>query len=128
VPALTPPLDPETVLIEGLVKIITISLASIVEGVAAVIIAHATFVAILQYTLGSLKPMQGHGILTVRLNLGKALALTLEFLLAADILRTAVLPTWEDIGKLGAIAALRTLLNYFLERELKHDPEIKNQP
>jgi uncharacterized membrane protein len=39
-------------------------------------------------------------------------------LLAADILRTAVAPTWEDIGKLAAIAAIRTVLNYFLEREL----------
>ena len=35
-----------------------------------------------------------------------------------DILRTAVAPTWEDIGKLAAIAAIRTVLNYFLEREL----------
>jgi uncharacterized membrane protein len=39
--------------------------------------------------------------------------------LAADILRTAIAPTWEEIGKLAAIAALRTLLNYFLEREIR---------
>jgi uncharacterized membrane protein len=62
----------------------------------------------------------------IRLRLGKSLALALEFLLAADILRTAVAPNWDDIGKLAAIAALRTLLNYFLERELKH-VEIKSQ-
>jgi uncharacterized membrane protein len=43
----------------------------------------------------------------------------LELLLAADILRTAVAPTWEDIGKLAAIAAIGTALNYFLEKELK---------
>ena len=55
----------------------------------------------------------------VRLYLGRWLALGLEFELAADVLRTAVSPTWNDIGQLAAIAALRTLLNYFLEREIR---------
>jgi uncharacterized membrane protein len=45
--------------------------------------------------------------------------LSLEFALAADIVRTAIAPTWEDIGKLGAIAVIRTALNYFLERDLE---------
>jgi len=42
-------------------------------------------------------------------------------LLGADILATAIAPTWDDIGKLAAIATLRTALNYFLERELKNN-------
>jgi len=46
------------------------------------------------------------------------LVLALEFLLAADILRTAISPTWNDIGQLAAIAAIRTVLNYFLEIDL----------
>lgn len=54
----------------------------------------------------------------VRLRLGRWLALALEFLLAADILDTAVAPTWDDIGKLAAIATLRTVLNFFLQREI----------
>ena len=54
----------------------------------------------------------------LRLRLGRWLALALEFLLAADILDTAVAPTWDDIGKLAAIAAIRTVLNFFLSREL----------
>jgi uncharacterized membrane protein len=44
--------------------------------------------------------------------------LALEFALAADIVRTAVAPTWNDVGLLAAIAAIRTALNYFLERDL----------
>jgi uncharacterized membrane protein len=44
--------------------------------------------------------------------------LALEFALAADIVRTAISPTWNDIGMLAAIAAIRTALNYFLERDL----------
>ena len=55
----------------------------------------------------------------VRLRLARWLAVALEFALAADILRTAIAPSWEDIGKLAAIAALRTLLNFFLQREIE---------
>lgn len=66
------------------------------------------------------------------LSLARWLLLGLEFMLAVDIVRTAVAPTWEDIGQLGAIAVIRTFLNFFLERDLdkaaredalgKHDP------
>jgi len=45
--------------------------------------------------------------------------LALEFALAADIVRTAIAPTWNDIGQLAAIAVIRTGLNYFLERDLE---------
>ncbi|WP_254684347.1 DUF1622 domain-containing protein [Edaphosphingomonas haloaromaticamans] len=45
--------------------------------------------------------------------------LALEFALGADIIRTAVAPTWDDIGKLAAIAAIRTGLSYFLERDIE---------
>lgn len=55
----------------------------------------------------------------VRLRLARWLAVALEFALAADILRTAIAPSWEDIGKLAAIATLRTLLNYSLQREIE---------
>ena len=41
-------------------------------------------------------------------------------MLGADVLATAVAPSWNDIGKLAAIAIIRTSLNYFLERELRH--------
>lgn len=45
--------------------------------------------------------------------------LALEFALGADIVRTAIAPSWEDIGKLGAIAAIRTGLGFFLGRDLE---------
>jgi uncharacterized membrane protein len=44
--------------------------------------------------------------------------LALEFALAADIVRTAVAPTWEDITKLAVIAIVRTMLNYFLAKDI----------
>lgn len=45
--------------------------------------------------------------------------LSLEFALGADIIRTAISPSWDAIGKLAAIAAIRTGLNYFLEKDVE---------
>ena len=47
------------------------------------------------------------------------LLLALEFELAADVLRTAISPTWDDIGQLASIAVIRTFLNYFLEKDIE---------
>jgi uncharacterized membrane protein len=55
----------------------------------------------------------------LRLTFSRSLILALEFQLAADIIGTTVAPTWEQLGKLGAIALIRTFLNYFLGREVK---------
>lgn len=55
------------------------------------------------------------------------LMLGLEFALAADIADTAVAPSWTEIGQLAAIAAIRTLLNFFLERDvdaMRAEPEV----
>jgi uncharacterized membrane protein len=50
---------------------------------------------------------------------GVWLLLGLEFELAADIVRTAIAPSWNDIGQLAAIAGIRTFLNYFLEKDIE---------
>ena len=56
-----------------------------------------------------------------RLTLARYLALALEFQLAADVLETAISPDWPSIGHLAAIGAIRTVLNYFLDREMHED-------
>lgn len=64
----------------------------------------------------------GHTALTRRqvwTRFARWIILALEFALAADIARTAIAPTWDDIGQLAAIAVIRTALNYFLERDLE---------
>jgi uncharacterized membrane protein len=103
--------------LEGLVRVFTLTLGSLVEGAAAVIVAGGILKVCFLYLKDIVKGK--NAALNLRLELGKTLAITLEFLLAADILRTAVAPTWADIGKLASIAVLRTLLNYFLDRELE---------
>ncbi len=57
----------------------------------------------------------------VRLRLGRFLTLGLEFQLASDVLRTAVSPSFEELGKLAAVATIRTALNYFLSREIAEE-------
>jgi uncharacterized membrane protein len=46
------------------------------------------------------------------------IVLGLEFALAADLIRTIVAPSWDEIGKLTTIAAIRTGLAYFLGRDI----------
>jgi uncharacterized membrane protein len=61
-----------------------------------------------------------HGVRRLAwLGLARWLLLGLEFMLAADIVRTVIAPSWSDIGQLAAIAVIRTFLNFFLERDLE---------
>ena len=60
----------------------------------------------------------GHHERDVWLRLGRWLVAGLTFQLAADVLATAVTTSWDEVGRLAAIAAIRTFLNYFLERDL----------
>ena len=103
-------------------KTIIENLAHGVEFAAALIIAlaslEATLKALLLFFKRGAPPEQKN---EVRMTLGRWLAVALEFELAADILNTAVTPTWNDILKLAAIATLRTALNYFLEREIQQE-------
>jgi uncharacterized membrane protein len=101
-------------------------IALAVELAAALMIAYGAIEAI----VGVLKPRRRveeaqpfHKRRQVFLHFGVWLLLGLEFELAADIVRTAISPTWSAIGQLGAIAAIRTVLNYFLERDIREFSE-----
>ena len=56
---------------------------------------------------------------TIRQHLGAHLLLGLEIFIAADIISSAVSPSWEKVGMLVAIVGVRTILSYFLRMELK---------
>lgn len=64
----------------------------------------------------------------VRLSFARLLAVGLEFQLAADIVGTAFAPSWTQIGKLAAIAVIRTALNYFLAREINEGRDLSKAP
>ncbi len=91
-----------------------------VETSGAIIIGLG-LVSALYLFVRSLVPLQLESYNRIRLTLARFLALALEFQLGADILSTAIAPTWTQIGKLGAIAVIRTALNYFLTREMQEE-------
>ena len=89
-----------------------------VEVVAALIIAYGAAEALVG--LISSTRLWTHGARKqVWHRFGMWLILGLEFMLAADIVRTAISPTWQQTGQLAAIALIRTFLNYFLEKDIE---------
>jgi uncharacterized membrane protein len=103
---------------EEIAKAITIYISHTLEIISALVIAAALVKLVASYFKTFLKPKTGLSAMEARMIFGASVAVSLELLLGADVLATAVAPSWDDIGKLAAIAVLRTGLNYFLEREL----------
>jgi uncharacterized membrane protein len=93
-----------------------------VEAIGAVLIGIGAISTVSRYAI-SLLGLRKYSNSSLRLHLGQFLALGLEFQLGADILATAVSPTWEQVQLLAAIAAIRTVLNYFLSKELERERE-----
>lgn len=90
------------------------------------------FLGILVITMGVIKGVylfvaqyfrRENYLMEIRIELGQHLALGLEFLVGKDIVDTIIDPSWEDLGKLGAIIIIRTILSIFLARELKEVEE-----
>lgn len=105
---------------EEIAKQITVNISHAVEILATIIIGLAVIKSMYNY-FQLIKPTRPAVTKEeIRVSFGSSVAVSLELLLGADVLATAVAPSWDDIGKLAAIAVIRTLLNYFLERELKH--------
>src|SRR5262245_8845293 len=106
---------------EELFKQFAETVAICVEAAAAFFIAvgaiEAVYLVIRRYT-----PHVRSGIVRrkeIWVRFAMWLLLALEFELAADVVRTAISPTWDDVGQLAAIAAIRTVLNYFLEKDIE---------
>ena len=92
----------------------------LIEACGAVVIMIGAVVAIVKFAV-ALTRRDINQFSAVRLSLARFLVLGLEFQLAADVLRTAISPSFEEIGKLAAIATIRTVLNYFLNREIAQE-------
>lgn len=55
----------------------------------------------------------------IRIKLGSYLVLALEFFIAGDVIKTIITPTWEAVGILGAVVIIRTVLSYFLTKDIR---------
>jgi uncharacterized membrane protein len=103
-----------------IIKYWTTQVAALIEAIGAIIIVLAAIEATLRaITLFVRRGFSAEAKEAVRLPLGTWLAVALEFELAADILRTAIAPTWNEVGLLATIIGLRTILNYILQVEIE---------
>ena len=96
-------------------------LVSVVEACGAAVIITGAVWAFARFVWVGLRRQTTSAFVPVRLTLGRFLALGLEFQLASDVLRTAVAPSFEELGQLAAVAAIRTALNYFLSQEIAEE-------
>jgi uncharacterized membrane protein len=90
------------------------------EAAAVIVVAGASFEAFVRllWMIATVGATHGQRK-AIWQRFGMWLLLGLEFELAADIIRSVVSPSWKDLGQLGAIAVIRTFLNYFLEKDLE---------
>lgn len=91
-----------------------------VESLGALVIGAGIVVVLIGLVRYILKGGD-NSFVPIRLAFARYLTLALELQLGADILSTSIAPTWDRIGKLAAIAVIRTALNYFLSKELKDE-------
>jgi uncharacterized membrane protein len=99
-------------------------LCIVIEAAAAVCVTVGFVYAFASLVMAQVR-RQVASFRSIRLTFSRYLSLALEFQLAADILATAVAPSFDELAKLGITAVIRTGLNYFLSKEIRewHDEE-----
>lgn len=107
---------------ESMIVNVVLWLKLAIETTSAIVIGSGVLIALYEFAR-ALFPPSLENYNRIRLTLARYLALALEFQLGADILSTAIAPSWDQIGKLGAIAIIRTALNFFLTREMREERE-----
>jgi uncharacterized membrane protein len=117
--------------VEEQVKAGTLIVASAIEIGVVLVIAFASAEGFIRAVLSLWRrdvSSSQLGLSVIRWRLAKWFSLALELLIGADILRTAVTPSWTDIGQLAAIVVLRTLIEYTLARDIKENLPEKLTP
>jgi len=105
---------------EELLKQSAAHIALVLEAMAVLVAAYGAaeaFLTCLNHVLHGRRLAGWRSELFLRF--GVWLLVGLQFALAADIVRSVIAPTWNEIGQLAAIAAIRTFLSYFLERDIQ---------
>jgi uncharacterized membrane protein len=104
---------------ELLISVTRVSIR-VIDAMALIVILYGTVEAFLSGLRAMIFPSQTNAERrAVWMRYARWLVAGLTFQLAADIIETSIAPSWEDIGRLAAIATIRTLLNFFLERDVE---------
>ena len=94
-----------------------------IDIIALVVIVFGTLQAALGVARAMFSPLSGSVRREIWLQYARWLVAGLTFQLAADIIETAITTDWEAIGRVAAVAVIRTFLNYFLERDMAETRE-----
>jgi uncharacterized membrane protein len=106
--------------VEAVVREWALAAAVLIDAAAVLIIVIGSVVALVGWvTVGLRGASEGSEVTAVRIHLARRLTLSLEFLIGSDIVRTAVTPSWTELGQLAAIVILRVVIIYSLENETK---------
>lgn len=99
------------------------TVATVISVISLAVVSYGALIAFIRFTANELNRFRGRysplNIQRLRVNFGTYLLLGLEFLIASDILKTVLEPTLYELGILGGIVVLRTILSIFLNREIK---------
>jgi uncharacterized membrane protein len=90
-----------------------------IDAIALLVIVVGTAEMSVNVVRAAIKPLGRQEARKVWLRYSRWLVAALTFQLAADIVETSVTTSWQTIGRLGAIAVIRTFLNYFLEHDVE---------
>lgn len=96
----------------------TESAVTIIDALALIVIVVGTVEAFVRGLGVKLGSAHGHHRRDVWLRYARCLVAGLTFQLAADIIETSITTSWDAVGRVAAIAVIRTFLNFFLERDL----------
>lgn len=100
---------------------ISIFTAGIIGYIGVTIMAYGAIKSAVHFILSTIR---GNNHLPyIRIDLGKHLALGLEFLVGKDIIESIIHPSWDDLGKLAVIVAIRIVITLMLSYELKEIEE-----
>ena len=100
----------------------------LIDALALVIIVFAALEAFIRSIRSMFSPLTGHERRDTWLRFARWLVAGLTFQLAADIIESSITTSWESVARLGAVAVIRTFLNYFLERDVAETRERQHQP
>jgi uncharacterized membrane protein len=89
------------------------------DAMALLVIAVGTIEVSVDVVRAAIKPLGNQEARKVWLRYARWLVAALTLQLAADIIESSVTTSWQTIGRLAAIAVIRTFLNYFLERDVE---------
>jgi uncharacterized membrane protein len=90
---------------------------TLIDSIALVVVLYATIEAFVSGLRIAFRAPDERERRHVWLRYARWLVAALTFQLAADIVETSITTEWAAIGRIGAIAVIRTFLNFFLDRD-----------